>query len=547
MKKNFLLLLLLSLLVTIHKTSAQEHFVLYTGGDNYIPYNFSADRAQWLYLPGDITGGATLQPGMITKFYIRAASTIGGTATLPQLTIKMGTTTTTSFTGGPWIPNMTTVFSAANYPQTGTANTWVSYDLQTPFFWDLTENLVVEISVGATNAGGFTIKQGGNIGNKRMYGLTGAANSQGTDYTQASIGFDMISEDDMGVIAVSKPEDLNDICAGLNKFSVTIKNFGGNGINSGNVSYSINNVFKGTASIQNAFASLTTTEVELPGFVQTAYNVPFVLKAWTHDPNNVVDPINMNDTFEITITPSKLGVVLNDMVDTFVCKGGSITLDAGTNINTDYTWSNGTQAQHNTISIPGQYWVWGYNTEGCQSFDTFNVSYAPMPEAANSISVIDLNNGVLLFDIGAVQNVNYYEWDFGDASPFEYGAGPKPHTYAQAGSYTVRLKMANDCDTINRAFNLIWSGKTSIHELNKNDKISVYPNPAKDHVKISAIDAQYKFSHIKVINALGQIMLTQQVNTDQIEINTASFASGNYYIKIDTDFGEVIKAISIVK
>src|SRR5690606_27966457 len=199
-------------------------------------------------------------------------------AILPQLTIRMGTTPITSFTGGPWITGMTTVFSAANYPQTGTANTWVAYDLQTPFFWDLTQNLVVEISVGGTNAGGFTIKQGGNTGNKRMYGLTGAASSQGTDYTQASIGFDMISEDDMGVIAVSKPEDLNDLCAGLNKFSVTIKNFGGNSINSGNVSYSIDNVFKGTTSLPGSFASLTTMDVDLPGFVQTAYNVPFVLK-----------------------------------------------------------------------------------------------------------------------------------------------------------------------------------------------------------------------------------------------------------------------------
>lgn len=545
MKKIYLSLL--SLLVLLNVAVAQPDFTSPNGtSNNVFPFNSTTNRVQWIYHPADIT--PTLTPGYITDLYVMVHPTLGSsnTANFTNLTINMGTTTNNNTVNGPWLTGMTNVLTAPTISVVATQGQWVKFTLQTPFFWDGTSNLLMEISQTGYSPG-FYIVNNDQTGSRRAWGSVGSVSSTGAGTGLMYMGFDMLNEDDMGVIGISKPEDINDLCAGLNKFSVTVKNFGANNITSGNVSYSINNVLMGTTSLPGGTLSpMTTIDVDLPGFVQTSYNVPFLFKAWTHNPNNVQDPIAMNDTFEITITPTKLGVVLNDMVDTFICKGGSITLDAGTNINTDYSWSNGTQAQFNTINTVGTHWVWGYNTEGCQSFDTFEVSYAPLPTAAQSISVIDLNNGVLLFDIGGVQNVNFYEWDFGDVSPLEYGAGPKPHTYAQPGSYIVKLKMGNDCDTITRSFNLIWSGKTSIHEFNKNESLTIYPNPASDFIRLEIENGALEIQSYSIINAIGQILKTGEMKiNDKIDIRHLS--SGSYVIKLKSNVGEIIKPLSIIK
>lgn len=546
MKKIYSLIVLF-LLSSCTILFAQPDFTSPNGTSNNVyPFNSTVNRVQWIYHPADIT--PTLTPGYITDLYVMVHPTLGNSATanFTNLIINMGTTTNMNTVNGPWLTGMTNVLTAPTLSVVATKGQWAKFTLQTPFFWDGTSNLLMEISQTNYNPG-FYIVNNDQTGSRRAWGTVGSTNTTGAGSGLMYMGFDMLNEDDMGVIGIAKPEDLNDLCAGLNKFTVTVKNFGANDILSGNVTYSIDNVIKGTASLPGGTLSpLSTIDVELPGFVQTSYNVPFLFKAWTHNPNNVQDPLAINDTFELTITPTKLGVVLNDMVDTYICKGGAITLDAGTNINTDYTWSNGTQAQHNTINTIGTHWVWGYNTEGCQSFDTFEVSYAPLPMAAQNISVIDLNNGVLLFDIGAVQNINYYEWDFGDASPIELGAGPKPHAYAQAGSYTVILKLGNDCDTITRSFNLIWSGKTSVHDFNKQDALSLYPNPVADMLMINVENTALKLDAYQIINNLGQVLQKDNIKNNS-KIDVSKLAAGNYIIKLQTNIGEIMKPISIIK
>src|SRR5690606_36729006 len=136
----------------------------------------------------------------------------------------------------------------------------------------------------------------------------------------------------------------------------------------------------------------------------------------------------------------------------------------------------------------GRHWVWAYNTNGCEASDTFDVYYAPMPEAAQNIAIIDLNNGMLLFNIGNVHNVNNYVWDFGDGSALAYGPGPLSHRYVQAGNYTVVLKSMNDCDTIERSHTLFWQGSTGIAKLHTDDNFTTFPNPANDILHLNYQD-----------------------------------------------------------
>src|SRR5690606_987193 len=114
----------------------------------------------------------------------------------------------------------TNVLTAPTISVLATQGQWVKFTLQTPFFWDGTSNLLMEISQTGYSPG-FYIVNNDQTGSRRAWGSVGSASSTGAGTGLMYMGFDMLNEDDMGVIGIAKPEDLNDLCAGLNKFSVT--------------------------------------------------------------------------------------------------------------------------------------------------------------------------------------------------------------------------------------------------------------------------------------------------------------------------------------
>src|SRR5690606_8879838 len=157
-------------------------------------------------------------------------------------------------------------------------------------------------------------------------------------------------------------------------------------------------------NIPNVTNSNNFVSVNL-GNVYYPHNVPITIKAWTSFPNGQIDLDNSNDTLTETITATMQGIILNELNDTTICKGDSLLLDAGFNANTDYTWSNGTQAQENIITLPGTYWLWAYNPSGCQAFDTFEVTISPDPSAGPNVVGIDNGAGNFTFNIPMAADV----------------------------------------------------------------------------------------------------------------------------------------------
>lgn len=351
------------------------------------------------------------------------------------------------------------------------------------------------------------------------------------DYTLEVIG----SDDNLGAFALVSPNLNEPYCSGPNKLLVKVKSFSTNTINNFQIGYSIGGVQLNILPFIHTFNGYNqTADFEL-GYVNLPYNIPTEVKIYTHLPNNNPDPQNSNDTLTVVLTATKLGVVLNPLPDTFMCKGSSITLDAGTNVNCDYTWSNGTQAQHNTINTIGTHWVWAYNTEGCVNFDTFDISYAPEIKADIYLSVIDNLNGSFLFNMSGVQNVITYIWDFGDSSPKEFGAGPKQHLYLNDGVYNVVLAMTNGCDTIYRE-EKVQVAKTSVQDINKSAAVKVYPNPANEQINISKTDPDMIITNVQIINAIGQEVYTSK-NTAQIDVQ--KLPRGIYTLVIDSNKGKM--------
>jgi gliding motility-associated-like protein len=69
--------------------------------------------------------------------------------------------------------------------------------------------------------------------------------------------------------------------------------------------------------------------------------------------------------------------VINISGDSTVCQGFTTALMASPNFS-NYQWSNGPQAQNNTVG-PGTYWVTATDTNGCEATDTITIVQAPNP------------------------------------------------------------------------------------------------------------------------------------------------------------------------
>lgn len=79
---------------------------------------------------------------------------------------------------------------------------------------------------------------------------------------------------------------------------------------------------------------------------------------------------------------------------------------------------------------------------------------------------------------------------------------------------------------------------------NAKSLVSVFPNPAKDVLKVKATS---NITSIKVVNVLGAQVVNQKVDDNKAEINTANLENGIYYITIETANGVSTQKINVVK
>ena len=146
----------------------------------------------------------------------------------------------------------------------------------------------------------------------------------------------------------------------------------------------------------------------------------------------------------------------------------------------------------------------------------------------------------------------HYIWSWGDGSANDTIAYPS-HTYSVAGFYSICLtiidstgctytycnssylqKSTNSMVTIN----VILHGTLGINTNELSNQIKVYPNPTKDNLTIETNST--KEQRIEIVNLIGQTVYTTIINKKAI-VNTSSFPSGVYILKLYTDKETVVR------
>ena len=89
-----------------------------------------------------------------------------------------------------------------------------------------------------------------------------------------------------------------------------------------------------------------------------------------------------------------------------------------------------------------------------------------------------------------------------------------------------------------------FNGPTSVLEHSEQEKITCYPNPAKDIVTIGNVPSA---STVNITDITGRIVYSTKTNNDEITINTSEFVNGVYIIQVENNGSVANKKLVISK
>lgn len=134
------------------------------------------------------------------------------------------------------------------------------------------------------------------------------------------------------------------------------------------------------------------------------------------------------------------------------------------------------------------------------------------------------SNGVAFSNIGSVDAKNMNTYEYTDRSLLK-------------GVLYYRLKMVNQDASFKYSFIIKV-------QYTKETEVMVYPNPVTSALLMKGLE---KSGTIKIVNTLGQTVLSQRVNSNSLTIDVSSLKDGIYFIQISGENGKVMSKTFLKK
>lgn len=288
------------MLLSVNVLEAQDFNTLLNPNSaaNFAPFNFTSTRKiRTIYRPSDFVVAAN--SGQITTVYVASASGSGG-GTWTDFTISLGQTTDTALTSTSFTNSLTTCLNAPSFTVTGvSSNAYIAFPLTTPFTFDASQSLIVEISyLDRTSTTGFAVRSNTLSGQNISLSAATQSSTTGTySASQRTLGIDVQTPQgvDLALTNFSSP---------LAPFSpqtavpvaVNFQNAGSITISTAQFNYQYGNgpvvseTFSGSvASFQGGSFSFTT-----PFTIPSAGDSN--LRVWVSTVNGAADLNQVNDT-----------------------------------------------------------------------------------------------------------------------------------------------------------------------------------------------------------------------------------------------------------
>ena len=277
-------------------------------GSNSFPLNSSSTRkTEHHYLPNEFPGAYA---GNITHVYLQRSSTSSSNSTFTGLTINLAQTTSSSFPSNTtfYTPATQVYYAASTVVPSGSANDWFVFQLNTPFAYDPSKSLIVQICQAGYSTGiSLRNTSTSTPPYRRIYGASSCSATSGSsnDGYRYSFGFDLVNPlpNNAGITELTSPLAF---CAGTHPVKVKLKNFGNNTLTSVTINWSFGGTAQPTINWTGSLPSYAETEVTL-GSKTFVSGVSYALVAGTSLPNGVTDTDPSNDQLSTTLQAAMSG------------------------------------------------------------------------------------------------------------------------------------------------------------------------------------------------------------------------------------------------
>ena len=211
------------------------------------------------------------------------------------------------------------------------------------------------------------------------------------------------------------------------------------------------------------------------------------------------------------------------------CTGDSILLSVTETPGYNYLWSNGDTTNTSIyITSSGKYSVVAIQGEECYAqSEEFYITEHSFPDT----TITEDNNTLTATE--TTQGTNYQWLDCNNNHAPIAGADAVSFTPAQDGTYAVKVTSPSGCTDTSACFTI---NNLSIHDMELNQFISIYPNPSKEEINIqSSLDIQA----VRILDLQGKELIQIKGN----RVTVSSLSNGVYIVEITTPKGIGIKKI----
>lgn len=538
--------LLSCMIIATFSANAQVPTYITSGGNsnnNYPLNNSSNNKVQWVYTPAEFA--PTPPPGAITHVYFMSLNSQSSTKAFSDYRISIKQVNYSTFSTTTFETGMSVVYGPTNSNLSIASNGWFGVQLDNPFVWDGTSNLVVEATI--TNTNGMTVRQNTSNGTKRIWGgRTATTGSSGTG--QAILGLEIANNcptvPSVSVNAVtSKAVDFSWLAAsgGIGTYDYAVTTTATPPTSAAGsttlLTASVNNLTPSTnyyVHVRNRCALGTSSYPSL--WTSTQFT--------TLPPCEIIPPIQVphldSSSARIVWQPVGTATEYEFELSNDINPPAVGTANSTVNNNIDFTGleSGKTYYFHIRVKCTG-------NDSSAWYTDSI---YVPIPCRKPVIDFTDVNSNRVVVYWSEPQTAKEYEVivsaaplnnpqngikQAGTSRLFSY-LDPNKTYYTYVKAYCDDRSINTESDW---ASSTISTWPTSVDDLgHEKQRISIYPNPAKNEINILCNEELLtEGSVVRILDLTGKLLSKHVLTSEITKVNIGHYPLGVYVVEYVSD------------
>jgi PKD repeat protein len=202
-----------------------------------------------------------------------------------------------------------------------------------------------------------------------------------------------------------------------------------------------------------------------------------------------------------------------------------------------WDFNNGVQSNTRDTAFvyanPGKYNVdlIVYGNDVCPDTASKEVEIFANPISLFTVSSGQKGDGTMSFIYNNHQAGNVYNWTFGDGNKSN---DQNPiHSYLFDGVFNTCLTVTNSAGCVSVTCNDVSVFRTFVNKTEKS-LIKLYPNPNHGELFISSDEVDLNGKHLKIRNALGQLVFEKILDSSQIQLQLSHLMKGVYVATISS-------------